>query len=131
MWRPRTGTRRSARKTVEEIGKNAIAIKVDVAKAAEVEKMVSTTVKHFGRLDILYNNAGVCVPNMVHTMTEEAWDRTININLKGVFLGCKYGLPELMKKGGVILNTASVAGLGGTLRPARLLRVKARCHWAD
>lgn len=102
-----------AKNTVAEIGKNAIAIKVDVSRAAEVEKMVATTVKHFGRLDILYNNAGVCVPNMVHTMTEEAWDRTININLKGVFLGCKYGLPELMKKGGVILNTASVAGLEG------------------
>ncbi len=102
-----------ARKTAEEIGKNAIAIKVDVSKAADVEKMVAITVKHLGRLDILYNNAGVCVPGMVHTMTEEAWDRTININLKGVFLGCKYGLPELMKKGGVILNTASVAGLEG------------------
>ncbi len=102
-----------AKQVAQEIGKNACAIKVDVSKASDVEKMIASAVRHFGRLDILFNNAGVCVPNMVHTMSEEDWDRTININLKGVFLGCKYGLPELMKKGGVILNTASVAGLEG------------------
>ena len=102
-----------AKQVAQEIGGKACAIKVDVSKAADVEKMISAAVRHFGRLDILFNNAGVCVPNMVHTMSEEDWDRTISINLKGVFLGCKYGLPELMKKGGVILNTASVAGLEG------------------
>ena len=103
----------SAGNVAREIGSNAIAIKVDVSVAGEVENMVAATVKRFGRLDILYNNAGVCIPNMVHDMSEDAWDRTIRINLKGVFLGCKYGLRELMKKGGVILNTASVAGLEG------------------
>jgi meso-butanediol dehydrogenase / (S,S)-butanediol dehydrogenase / diacetyl reductase len=102
-----------AKQVAQEIGARAFAIKVDVARAADVQRMVAATVSHFGRLDILFNNAGVCVPNAVHTMSEEEWDRTININLKGVFLGCKYGLPELMKKGGVILNTASVAGLEG------------------
>jgi NAD(P)-dependent dehydrogenase (short-subunit alcohol dehydrogenase family) len=102
-----------AKQVAQEIGRNVLAIKVDVSRAADVERMVAAAVKHFGRLDILFNNAGVCMPNMVHTMSEEAWDRTIGINLKGVFLGCRYGLPELMKKGGVILNTASVAGLEG------------------
>ncbi|HKD65643.1 MAG TPA: SDR family oxidoreductase [Candidatus Binataceae bacterium] len=102
-----------AKEVAQQIGKNACAIKVDVSKAADVEKMISAAVRHFGRLDILFNNAGVCVPNLVHSMSEEDWDRTIGINLKGVFLGCKYGLPELMKRGGVILNTASVAGLEG------------------
>jgi meso-butanediol dehydrogenase / (S,S)-butanediol dehydrogenase / diacetyl reductase len=102
-----------AKQVAQEIGRNACASKVDASKAADVEKMIATAVKHFGRLDILFNNAGVCVPNMVHTMSEDDWDRTISINLKGVFLGCKYGLPELMKQGGVILNTASVAGLEG------------------
>ncbi len=102
-----------AQQVAREIGARAFAIKVDVSKAADVERMVAATVGHFGRLDILFNNAGVCVPNAVHTMSEEEWDRTININLKGVFLGCRYGLPELMKQGGVILNTASVAGLEG------------------
>jgi NAD(P)-dependent dehydrogenase (short-subunit alcohol dehydrogenase family) len=102
-----------AKQVAEEIGAKAFAIKVDVSKAADVQRMVAATVSHFGRLNILFNNAGVCVPNAVHTMSEEEWDRTININLKGVFLGCKYGLPELMKQGGVILNTASVAGLEG------------------
>lgn len=103
-----------AKNVVEEIGEGAIAIKVDVSKAADVEKMIAAAVSRFGRLDILYNNAGVCIPGMVHEMSEEAWDRTININLKGVFLGCKYVLPQMIKQGGgVILNTASVAGLEG------------------
>ncbi len=103
-----------AKNVVEEIGEGAISIKVDVSKAADVQKMIAAAVSRFGRLDILYNNAGVCVPATVHEMSEEAWDRTININLKGVFLGCKYGLPEMIKQGGgVILNTASVAGLEG------------------
>ena len=104
----------AAKNVVEEIGEGAISIKVDVSKAADVQKMIAAAVSRFGRLDILYNNAGVCVPAMVHEMSEEVWDRTININLKGVFLGCKYGLPEMIKQGGgVILNTASVAGLEG------------------
>jgi len=104
----------AAKNVVGEIGEGAIAIKVDVSKAGDVEKMIAAVVSRFGRLDILYNNAGVCIPGMVHTMSEEAWDRTININLKGVFLGCKYGLAQMIKQGGgVILNTASVAGLEG------------------
>jgi NAD(P)-dependent dehydrogenase (short-subunit alcohol dehydrogenase family) len=103
-----------AKNVVEEIGEGAIPIKVDVSKAADVQKMIAAAVSRFGRLDILYNNAGVCVPVMLHELSEEAWDRTININLKGVFLGCKYALPEMIKQGGgVILNTASVAGLEG------------------
>jgi NAD(P)-dependent dehydrogenase (short-subunit alcohol dehydrogenase family) len=76
--------------------------------------MVSKTVGRWGRLDIIYNNAGIGPVNLVHTMPEEEWDRVLGINLKGVFLGCKYALPELMKRGGVVLSTASVSGIEGT-----------------
>ena len=74
----------------------------------------SETLSRWGRLDIIYNNAGIGPVNLVHTMPEEEWDRVLDINLKGVFLGCKYALPELMKHGGVVLSTASVSGIEGT-----------------
>ncbi len=94
-------------------GGEAMALKVDVSKAAEVERMVAETVKRFGKLDILFNNAGIYNPVPAHLMTEEQWDKTIDVNLKGVFLGCKYALPELMKHGGVIVSTSSLAGIQG------------------
>jgi NAD(P)-dependent dehydrogenase (short-subunit alcohol dehydrogenase family) len=94
-------------------GGEAIALKVDVSKGAEVEEMVAATVRSFGKLDILFNNAGIYNPVPAHLMTEEQWDRTLDINLKGVFLGCRYALPELMKHGGVIVSTSSLAGIQG------------------
>ncbi len=95
-------------------GADAIAIMADVSKAANAQRMVKETVGRWGRLDIIYNNAGIGPVNLVHTMPEEEWDRVLDVNLKGVFLGCKYALPELMKRGGVVLSTASISGLEGT-----------------
>jgi meso-butanediol dehydrogenase / (S,S)-butanediol dehydrogenase / diacetyl reductase len=107
----------NARKVAAEIKEesgDAIAIMADVSKAADAERMVNETVKKWGRLDIIYNNAGIGPVNLVHTMPEEEWDLVLNINLKGVFLGCKYALRELMKRGGAVLSTASVSGLEGS-----------------
>jgi NAD(P)-dependent dehydrogenase (short-subunit alcohol dehydrogenase family) len=107
----------SANKVAGEIadsGGEALAIAADVSRAADTQRMVNETLRRWGRIDILYNNAGIGPVNLVHTMPEEEWDRVLNINLKGVFLGCKYALPDLMKHGGVILSTASVSGLEGT-----------------
>jgi len=118
----------NARTAAEEItrrGGEAAAIRADVAKAADAERMVRDTVGRFGRLDILYNNAGIGFARRTHLMTEEEWDRTIDVDLKGVFLGCKYALPELMKHGGVILSTASVAGLEGFRQMAAYCAAKA------
>jgi meso-butanediol dehydrogenase / (S,S)-butanediol dehydrogenase / diacetyl reductase len=98
---------------IAKAGGNAFAFKADVSRAREAEAMVAETVKRFGTLDIIYNNAGIFFPAQVHSMSEEDWDRMLAINLKGVFLGCKYALAELMKHGGVILATGSVAGLEG------------------
>ena len=106
-------------------GGKAIALKVDVSKAADAERMVAETVRHFGRLDILYNNAGIGFARPLHKMTEDEWDRVIDVDLKGVFLGCKYALPELMTHGGVILSTASVAGIEGIRRMGHYCAAKA------
>ncbi len=98
---------------ITKAGGQAFAFKADVSKARDAEAMVAETVKRFGRLDVIYNNAGIFFPAQVHSMTEEEWDRMLSINLKGVFLGCKYALAEMMKHGGVILATGSIAGLEG------------------
>ncbi len=102
---------------VREAGGEAFFIKVDVANAAEVEAMVNTVVDTYGRIDCAYNNAGI--EGMVLTptadWTEEAWNRIINTNLKGVWLGMKYQIQQMLKQGGgAIVNTASIAGLVGS-----------------
>jgi NAD(P)-dependent dehydrogenase (short-subunit alcohol dehydrogenase family) len=117
-----------AKATVEEItgaGGKAIAVEADVSKSADVQRMIAVTIERFGRLDILYNNAGVMSPGLLHLVAEEEWHRVISINLTANFLACKYALPELMKHGGVILATASVAGLEGRTAHAAYCASKA------
>lgn len=100
-------------KVVEEIKKQkgqAMAVKCDVSQRAEVEEMVRKTVDEFGRVDILVNNAGICQFKPFLDLTEEEWDRTININLKGYFLCAQACAKEMVKqKSGVIVNIASIA----------------------
>jgi NAD(P)-dependent dehydrogenase (short-subunit alcohol dehydrogenase family) len=117
-----------ARATAAEIngaGGQAIALEADVSKSPDVQRMINATIETFGRLDILYNNAGVMAPALMHELTEQEWERVVGINLTSVFLGCKYALPELMKHGGVILCTASVAGLEGRTAHAHYCATKA------
>ena len=113
----------AVKQTVSEItkqGGEAIAIRTDVSKGPDVERMVNETVAKFGKLDIIYNNAGIEGDSaFLSNMTEEQFDRVIAINLRGVWLGMKYALPHMMKqRSGSIINTASIAGLvaikGGT-----------------
>jgi NAD(P)-dependent dehydrogenase (short-subunit alcohol dehydrogenase family) len=104
------------KETVDQIKKNggeALAIRTDVSKGPDVERMVNETVAKFGKLDIIYNNAGIeGDSNFLSNMTEEQFDRVIAINLRGVWLGMKYALPHMMRQqGGSIINTASIAGL--------------------
>jgi len=102
-------------KMIEEEGGKAVFIEVDVSKAADAERMVKIVVDTYGRIDILHNNAGArheFTPTAI--LSEDDWDRVINTNLKGVFLGSKYALPVMLSQGGgVIINTASAAGLIG------------------
>jgi NAD(P)-dependent dehydrogenase (short-subunit alcohol dehydrogenase family) len=100
---------------IQESGNEAIFIEADISKADNAERMVQTTVDTYGRIDILHNNAGIS-QRMVPTAetTEEEWNRVIDVNLKGVFLGSKYTIPVMLDQGGgVIINTASASGLGG------------------
>jgi len=100
-------------KVVGEIKKNggeAIAIKCDVTKKEEVDNLVKKTIERFGKVDILVNNAGICQFKPFLELTEEEWDRTLDINLKGYFLCAQAAAKEMVKqKSGVIVNIASVA----------------------
>lgn len=100
-------------------GGEAVFVRVDVSHGVEVERMVRVAVETFGRLDILFNNAGLTLPAMVTETTEELWQKSLDVNLKGVMLGCKYAIPEMQKVGGgSIINTASMLGLVASSRQA-------------
>ncbi len=112
-WAEARGT--AVAESIEEGGGNATFVKVDVSSPENVKHMIETAVETNGRLDVLFNNAGVegdQAPTADCTL--ENWDRVININLKGVFLGMKHGIAAMLETGGgVIVNNASVAGLVG------------------
>lgn len=106
---------------VHAAGGEGIFVKTDVSRSAEVKELVQKTVKKFGRLDVAFNNAGIegtWLP--IAEQTEEDWDRTIDINLKGVWLCLKYELQQMLKQGGggAIVNMSSVAGLMGAAAAA-------------
>jgi NAD(P)-dependent dehydrogenase (short-subunit alcohol dehydrogenase family) len=102
---------------VEKNG-DAIFINVDVSQPEQVEAMVSQTVDHFGKLDVLVSNAGAGGRKFgdgpIHECTIEGWDTTMNVNLRGMFLACKYSIPELLKTKGNIITMSSILGLVGS-----------------
>jgi len=86
--------------------------KVDVSKSEEVKAMVERCIEIYGRIDILHNNVGVVVPGGPVETSEETWDRIMAINLKSMFLTCKYAIPHMEKQGcGVITNISSIAAI--------------------
>jgi NAD(P)-dependent dehydrogenase (short-subunit alcohol dehydrogenase family) len=99
--------------TARAIGDGAVGVHADVSVAADVERMIETAESAFGGLDVLFNNAGFggrIAP--LAEQTEEIWDEVHDVNLKGVFLGLKYGIPALQRRGGgSVVNTASAVGL--------------------
>jgi NAD(P)-dependent dehydrogenase (short-subunit alcohol dehydrogenase family) len=101
---------------IKQAGGNAIFVKTDVSKAAEVEAMVHKAIETYGRLDAAFNNAGIGgkLFTPMADYSEEDWDRLIAINLKGVWLCMKYEVHQMLKQGrGAIVNTSSGAGLVG------------------
>jgi meso-butanediol dehydrogenase/(S,S)-butanediol dehydrogenase/diacetyl reductase len=99
---------------VREIGANAVAIEADVANSDSVRAMIEATVKNFGRLDVLVNNAGYGITGSVTETSEEDWNNLMAVNVNGVFYGCKYAIPVMKKQGwGVIVNTASIVATVG------------------
>lgn len=114
-----TSNEKAAKEVVEAIDKmdsQAIAVKADVAKKTEAERLVQAGIDQFGRIDILVNNAGFGRPAMMLKMEEDQWDQVIDIHLKGAFL-CAQAAGRHMKeqKSGKIINVSSVAGLVGTV----------------
>jgi len=110
--------RETAEATANEVG--GVAFAADVSKAADAEGMVRFAEERFGRLDIAFNNAGVFHPDddSVTNTSEEIWDFVIDVNLKGVFLGCKFEIPAMLRAGGgSIINTASFVALVGAAAP--------------
>jgi len=101
----------SQKTLAEELGEGALAVDTDVTKGESVRAMIAAAVDAFGRLDVLYNNAGIDgALHPVGEMPEEAWDQVQAVNLRGVFLGIRYAIPEMLKTGGgSIINTASMA----------------------
>ena len=100
---------------IKKEGGEAIFVKCDVSKTKDVKALIQKTIATYGRLDFAYNNAGIEGDSApVHECSEENWDKTIGINLKGIWLCMKYEIPEMLKQGkGVIVNCSSVAGLVG------------------
>ena len=105
---------------VESAGGKAVYVHADISKAADCAKMVQVAEESFGKLNVIFNNAGIMRHDDDDAVnTEEAvWDLTMNINLKGVYLGCKYGIPALRRAGGgSIINTASFVAIVGAATP--------------
>ncbi len=124
-----TGNAETVRMIEEQAGK-AVAVRLNVTQAQDVEAAIQAALEHFGALNILCNNAGVGEQRTAITELEESeWDRVFAINSKGVFLGVKYGAAAMIKagKGGSIINTASIAGIVGNPGYVAYAASKAAC----
>jgi NAD(P)-dependent dehydrogenase (short-subunit alcohol dehydrogenase family) len=104
---------------VEAAGGTCVSMAVDASLPADVEGMIARAVERYGRVDILCNNAGIGSITDVVDCDPDEWDRVMTVNVKSVYLGCKYAIPRMIEQGGgVIVNTASVAGMVGIVKRA-------------
>ncbi len=99
---------------IQALGRNGIPLQMDVTRLADIQRMVDTAIREFGKIDILVNNAGITQVRDPMKLTEEEWDRTLNVNCKGLFF-CLQGVAREMipRRSGVILNAASISGRAG------------------
>ena len=108
------GGKAVAQQIAQETQNDISFIQTDVSKTEDADHLVQETLRRYGQLDILHNNAGILIVGDVTTISEVDWDRCISINLKSVYLVSKYTIPAMQKTGGgVIINTASTAGMSG------------------
>ena len=102
---------------VRDAGSEALTFAGDVRDDAAITAAVAATVERFGRIDVLFNNAGICAYGLAHELTEEAWDTMLDINVKGAWLVARRVIPVMIaRQSGVIINNSSVAGLRGMAR---------------
>lgn len=124
-----SGSKEKAEEVVELIkqsGGDAFAIQANVSDAEQVKQMIDETLKTFGSIDMLVNNAGITRDNLLMRMKEDEWDDVININLKGVFLCTKAVTRQMMKqRAGKIVNLASIVGVIGNPGQANYVAAKA------
>jgi 3-oxoacyl-[acyl-carrier protein] reductase len=100
---------------VKGIGRKAVAVRGDVAKFEDAQRIVDACVEHFGSIDILVNNAGISKPAMLHKLSEELWDEVVDVQMKGPWHCIKAASRYFMeRKAGCIINVTSVAGIVGT-----------------
>ena len=101
---------------ISETGGACLFVRLDVTSEAEWRQAVASTVTRFDKLNVLVNNAGTCRFALLEEVTGEQWDRDLDMNAKGAFLGTKHAIPEMRKAGGgSMINIASVAALKGTM----------------
>ena len=104
---------------IQKVGGTCAALAVDASNPADVERMIAHAIEQYQRVDILCNNAGIGSTTDVVDCEPEEWDRVMTVNVKSVYLGCKYAVPHMIDQGGgVIINTASVAGMVGIVKRA-------------
>lgn len=106
----------TGQKTVQRIkdsGGKALFIKADVSKPDDAKRIVDKTIEIFGKIDILFNNAGIVVPGRIDNTSIEDWDKTMAVNIRGIFLLSKHAIPHLKKTSGTIVNTASSVAVKG------------------
>nr|WP_304216665.1 glucose 1-dehydrogenase [Fredinandcohnia onubensis] len=103
---------------IKNNGGEAIFIQADVTKADEVQRMVEEIISRTGKIDVLFNNAGISGVGMLHETSEELWDKVVNVNIKGVYMTSKYVIPHMIeRKEGAIINMSScIAEIGLKLR---------------
>jgi len=104
-------------KMIKQNGGTAEFVNADVTKTSDVKQAIRTTINAYTRLDILLNNAGTVHRfTLIEEIDEELWDKILAVNMKGIFLGCKYAVPIMKKQGeGIIINIASIAGVSPRL----------------
>lgn len=94
---------------IRKEGGNCSALQADVSKSSDCSKIVEECISRYGKIDILHNNVGIEIAGGLEETTEEGWDRTLNVNLKSIFLLCKAAVPHMLKQGGgAIVNIASI-----------------------
>lgn len=109
-----SGDLQSLRESIKQIDSECVVFEGDVRDNDAVTSAVRSAVEAFGRIDTLFNNAGICAYGLAHELTEEAWDTMLDINLKGAWLVARQVIPVMIgQRSGVIINNSSVAGLRG------------------
>ena len=117
IYNTRDDLAKEVQSEIEKLGRKCKCYKCDVSNFEEVRKTINEIINDLGRIDILVNNAGIAIKTDFTEATEEIWNKTIDINLKGMFNVCRFVVPQMLKQGrGKIVNVSSLAGRnGGTL----------------